>query len=126
MFVAQHTPEIRISGAKLTRNSGAPDGALQKTGDRGGARDVGQGTANTGRALLRCTWQGLSSAPPPCSPSGALHVVGQGRPKFHAPAPGVVQCRAPNFALPLPEANTSPDDRAEAGGGLKGVDVCAA
>ena len=36
MINALHKLEIRISGAKLARNSGALDGAMQKIGPRNG------------------------------------------------------------------------------------------
>ena len=36
MLNTSHEPEIRVSGAKLARNSGALDDALQKIGPRTG------------------------------------------------------------------------------------------
>ena len=104
MPIAQHTPEIRIAGAKLTRNCRAP----------GGAPDLGRGPAKKNVAPQipagpRCGASGGASQVVPCPVPRPRPrtLLGGARPHFRAPAPGVVRCRARKFRPAPHEANTS-------------------
>ena len=68
LIVVDFVPEIRIAGAKFTRNSGAPDGAPQK---KAGHRKYRRGPVAVHRAGP------LKRSPAPF-PSGAPHVARRG------------------------------------------------